>query len=151
MLIDVTLYLFYGNRKITVLLDNSIDEALISQRFVIENKLQITPVRRMRIAVNGHQITIYGAHDLEIKIKDNYNIIRSTRRMFYVINMTYYNIILGLAWLDYVNPDIYWLEREWFYRDSITSVKEFSKKDFEKSLKKKIIIYVFYKVSIELE
>jgi hypothetical protein len=63
--------------------------------------------------------------------------------------MTYYNIILGLAWLDYVNPDIHWSERKWFYRDFI--VKEFSKENFEKSLKKKIIIYAFYGGLTDLE
>jgi hypothetical protein len=61
----------------------------------------------MRIVVDGYQITIYGTYDLRIKAKDNYNITRSTKPAFYAINMTYYNIILGLAWLDYVNPDIY--------------------------------------------
>ena len=65
--------------------------------------------------------------------------------------MTYYNIILGLAWLDYVNPDIHWPERKWFYRDFIAFIKKFSKKDFEKSLKKETIIYAFYRVFIKLE
>jgi len=61
----------------------------------------------MRIAINEYQITIYGTYDLRIKTKDNYNITRSIKPAFYVMNMTYYNIILGLAWFDYVNPDIY--------------------------------------------
>jgi hypothetical protein len=39
ILIDVTLYLSYGNRKVTALLDSGINETLISQRFIIENKL----------------------------------------------------------------------------------------------------------------
>jgi hypothetical protein len=97
ILINVTLYLPHGNRKVTALLNNNTDEALISQRFTIENKLQTAPVRRIRIIIDGHQITIYGAHDLKIKIKNNHNVIRSTRRMFYVTNITYYDIILGLA------------------------------------------------------
>jgi hypothetical protein len=29
----------------------------------------------MSIAVDGYQITIYGIHELEIKAKDNYNIV----------------------------------------------------------------------------
>jgi hypothetical protein len=66
----------------------------------------------MGIVVNGYQITIYRTYDLKIKTKDNYNITRSTKPAFYVTNMTYYDIILGLAWLDYVNSDIYWLERK---------------------------------------
>jgi hypothetical protein len=61
----------------------------------------------MGIAVDGHQITIYGTYNLRIKAKDDYNITRSTKSAFYAMNMTYYNVILGLAWLDYVNPDIY--------------------------------------------
>jgi hypothetical protein len=61
----------------------------------------------MGIAVNGHQITIYGTYDLRIKAKDNHNIIRSIKPAFYATDMIYYDIILGLAWLDYVNSDIY--------------------------------------------
>ena len=148
MLIDVTLYLPHNNRKVTALLDSSINETLISQRFTTENKLQAAPVGRMGIAVDGHQITIYGAHDLEIKAKDDHNVIRSTRRMFYATDMTHYDVILGLAWLDYVNPDIHWLEREWFYRDSTASVEELSKEDFEKSLEKETMVYAFYGVPI---
>jgi hypothetical protein len=97
MLIDVTLYLPHSNYKVTALLNSDIDEALISQRFITENKLQIASIRRMRIAVDEYQITIYGVHDLKIKAKDDYNVTRNTRRMFYAIDMTYYNVILGLA------------------------------------------------------
>jgi hypothetical protein len=61
----------------------------------------------MRIVVNEHQITIYKTYDLRIKAKNNHNITRSIKPAFYVTNMTHYNVILGLAWLDYVNPDIY--------------------------------------------
>src|SRR5450432_3557401 len=103
----------------------------------------------MKIVVDGYQITIYETHDLEIKAKDDYNVIRSTRRIFYAINITHYNVILGLAWLDYINPDIHWLEREWFYRDSTASVEELSKEDFEKSLEKETMVYAFYGVPIE--
>jgi hypothetical protein len=112
MLIDVTLYLPYGNRRVTALLDSGIDEALISQRFAKKNRLQVAPVRRMGIAVDGHQITIYRTYNLRIKAKDDYNITRSTKPAFYVTNIVHYNVILGLTWLDYVNPDIHWLERK---------------------------------------
>jgi hypothetical protein len=61
----------------------------------------------MRIAMDGHQITIYGTYDLRIKAKDNHNITRNTKPAFYATDITHYNIILGLAWLDYVNPDIH--------------------------------------------
>jgi hypothetical protein len=61
----------------------------------------------MGIAINGYQITIYGIYNLKIKVKDDYNITRNTKPVFYVTDITHYNIILGLAWLDYVNPDIY--------------------------------------------
>jgi hypothetical protein len=98
----------------------------------------------MRIAINGHQITIYETYNLKIKAKNNHNITRSTKPAFYITDITHYNIILGLTWFDYVNPDIYWLERKWFYRDFIASVKELSKENFEKSLEKETIIYIFY-------
>jgi hypothetical protein len=71
--------------------------------------------------------------------------------MFYAIDITYYDVILGLAWLDYVNLDIQWLKREWFYRDYTTAVEKLSEDDFAKSLKKETIVYAFYKVPIKLE
>jgi Reverse transcriptase (RNA-dependent DNA polymerase) len=77
MLIDVTPCLPHGNRRDTALLDSGTDEALISQRFAKENKLQAAPVGPMGIAVNGHQITIYGTHDLKIKAKDDHNVTQS--------------------------------------------------------------------------
>jgi hypothetical protein len=65
--------------------------------------------------------------------------------------MTYYNVILGLAWLDYVNLDIQWPKREWFYRDYTAAVKELSEDDFAKSLKKETMVYTFYKAPIKSE
>jgi len=151
MLIDITLCLPNGNRKVTALLDSGTDEALISQRFVKENRLQATPVGRMGVAVDGHQITIYGTHELEIKAKDNHNVVQRTKRMLYATDMTHYDVILGLAWLDYVNPDIQWPKREWFYRDYTAAVEELSEDDFAKSLEKETMVYVFYRAPIELE
>ena len=103
---DITLCLPYSNRRVTALLDSETEETLISQRFAKENKLQATPVKRMGVAVNRHQITIYGTHELEIKVKDNHNVVQRTRNKFYATDMTHYNIILGLVWLDHINPDI---------------------------------------------
>jgi hypothetical protein len=54
ILIDITLYLSNSNRKVTALLNSDIDEVLISQRFVKENRLQATSVGRMSVAVNRY-------------------------------------------------------------------------------------------------
>jgi hypothetical protein len=107
MLIDVIFCLSHNNRRVTAFLDSDTDKTLISQRFAKKNRLQAALIGRIRIAIDGHQITIYGTYNLKIKIKNNHNITRSTKPAFYATNMTYYDIILGLAWLDYVNPDIY--------------------------------------------
>jgi len=132
-------------------LDSGTDEALISQRFVKENKLQATPVGRIGVAVDGHQITIYGTHELEIKAKDSHNVVQRTKRRLYATDMTHYDVILGLAWLDYVNLDIQWPERKWFYRDSTAAVEELSADDFTKSLEKETMVYVFYGAPMESE
>jgi hypothetical protein len=60
--------------------------------------------------------------------------------------MAHYNIILGLTWLNYVNPDIHWPERKWFYRDFIIFVEKLFKEDFEKSLKKNLWSMPFMEV-----
>jgi len=81
MLIEVTLYFSYGNRKITALLDCGVDEDLISQRFAKENGLKVTPVGRMGTTVDEHHITIYGFYNI-IKAKDSRNEVRATQRTF---------------------------------------------------------------------
>ena len=94
--IETTLYLPHGNRKVKALLDCGAEDEIISQRFVKQNGLQETPVGRMGVAVDGHRVTIYGAHDLLLKAKDHHNVTQHTRRTFYATDMQHYDIIFGM-------------------------------------------------------
>src|SRR6266536_626991 len=76
--IEVILYFSYENRKITALLNYRIDKNLISQRFIKENSLEITPVEYMGIIVDGYYITIYKFHNIITKVKDSRNKVRFT-------------------------------------------------------------------------
>ena len=102
----LTLYLFYGNRKILAFLNSGTEERLISQRFAVENRLKTTPVNRHNYAVNNYPITIYGSHNLFMQVIDNHNISKKSKRTFYATDMAHYNVILGREWLNDVNPDI---------------------------------------------
>jgi len=95
ILIEVTLYFSYGNRKITVLFDCGVDENLISQRFTKENNLKVTPVERIRTTVDRHHITIYRFYNIITKTKNSRNEVRTTQRTFYAIDIQYYDVILG--------------------------------------------------------
>ena len=35
---------------------------------------------------------------------------------------TQYTIILGMEWLELIDPDIRWAEREWFFREELREV-----------------------------
>ncbi len=87
MLIEVTLYLTHGNRKVIALFDCGADKDLISQHFIKKNGLEVIPVGRMGIIINKHYITIYGSHNIIIKVKDFRSEVRTTQRIFYAIDM----------------------------------------------------------------
>jgi len=76
--IEVTLCFSHGNRKITALFDCGTDEDLISQRFTKENGLEVTPVGRIRITVDGYYIIIYRSHNIITKVKNSRNEVRVT-------------------------------------------------------------------------
>ena len=145
MLIEVTLCLTHGNRKITTLLNYGTDEDLISQRFTKKNSLEATPVERMGTTVDGHRITIYRSYNIITKAKDSRSEVRATQRTFYAADMQYYDVILGWSWLDQVNPDVWWPDRRWFYRKSHASLaEEVPAEEFRKGLAEDTTVYVFY-------
>jgi hypothetical protein len=91
---------------VKALLNCGTENEIISQRFIKQNGLQETPVRRMKIAIDRHRITIYRSHNLLIKAKDHHNVTQHARRTFYATDMQHYDIILNISWLDEVNPDV---------------------------------------------
>ena len=104
--IEIILYLPHENRKVKALLNCGTENEIISQRFVKQNGLQETPVGRIKGAVDGHKITIYGSHNLLIKAKDYHNVTQHARRTFYATDMQHYDIILSMSWFNEVNPDV---------------------------------------------
>ena len=87
MLIEITLYLAHGNRKITTLLNYRVDEDLISQRFTKKNSLEAISVERIKIIVDEYNIIIYKFHNIIIKVKDSRSEVRITQRIFYATDM----------------------------------------------------------------
>jgi len=85
--IEVILYFSHGNRKVITLFNYKTDEDLISQRFMKENSLEITLIRRIRIIIDKHHIIIYKSHNIIIKTKDSRNEVRATQRTFYATNI----------------------------------------------------------------
>jgi len=87
ILIEITLYFSHGNRKVTALLNYKTNKDLISQYFIKENSLEITPVGRIKIIIDGHHIIIYKSYNIIIKVKDSRNEVRATQRTFYATNI----------------------------------------------------------------
>jgi hypothetical protein len=57
-------------------------------------------------AIDGHNITLYGWRNLEVEITDCAGNIQIHQLAVEVVNMIKYNLILGIDWLEAVNPDI---------------------------------------------
>jgi hypothetical protein len=57
-------------------------------------------------AIDGHNVTSYGRRNLEVKITDCVGNIWIHQLAVEAVNMIEYNLILGMDWLEAVNPDI---------------------------------------------
>ncbi len=68
--IEVILCFSYGNRKVTALLNYKTNKNLISQHFTKKNSLEATPIKCIKITVDGHYVIIYKSYNIITKAKD---------------------------------------------------------------------------------
>lgn len=89
------------------LLDSGSDVNLCQQRFVIEHGLSDTGKKAPSTrSLSGHDVPIYGTHDLTISMVSDGGETRSTTTQFLATTFEPYDIILGLPWLAAARPDI---------------------------------------------
>jgi hypothetical protein len=57
-------------------------------------------------AIDGHNVTLYGWRNLEVEITNYVGNIWIHQLAAEAVNMIEYNLILGIDWLEAINPDI---------------------------------------------
>jgi hypothetical protein len=105
------------------LIDCGAEANFISQHWVKRNLPESKCAPRKVHAVDGHQITAYGSHSLFIRAADTNGFTREGVHQTEAVELAGYDLILGMPWLQAINPDIDWAERTWQYRQ-VTSLNQ---------------------------
>ena len=128
--LDVEIQTPQGKRMLRALLDSGAQGNFLSQAIVIEEKILLSKTSTRVNGVGGHEVTVYGQSLIETHATDMRGISRWAQHSFYAANLRGFDVILGMPWLRSVNPEISWTEREWFYRESRTTIYVDSAKKF---------------------
>jgi hypothetical protein len=124
----------HGTRTLTALVDSGAMENFLSQRVIVEEGLQAHATSMGAYSVDGHDIRIYGRHICETHVKDTRGETRMSTQSYLATDIKQYDAILGWPWLQAVDPEIYWKEARWEYRQSDIPVVEVDAKDFQAEL-----------------
>jgi RNase H-like domain found in reverse transcriptase/Reverse transcriptase (RNA-dependent DNA polymerase) len=93
----------------------------------LESKIAATRVK----SIDGHQIVVYGKHEIETHAYDKRGISDYVEQKFLATDIKEYDMILGFPWLKHVNPEINWKTGEWFYRRvPVEGIREDSAEEF---------------------
>lgn len=79
--------------------------------------MKITRLGLQAEAVNSHWITTFGKANLDIIVLNSSNQLKTISQQYYAVDMVKYNLILGIPWHKMADPDIFWIQQEWFYKD----------------------------------
>ena len=98
------------------LIDSGAEEDFISQTTVVSLGLQGVPPKTTGMAVDGHPITIYREHTLDVEARDRHGQLAVTRLRPLATNFKGFDLILGMPWLKAVDPDIRFSTGQWAIR-----------------------------------
>ena len=101
---------------VRVLIDSGAELSFISQRIIAENGLSATTLSIRAHAVDGHEVQVYGEHDLKVHATDERGPCYEQAVHFLASNISDFDVILGQPWLRAVNPDILWDHGLWSHR-----------------------------------
>ena len=132
-------------RTLHALLDSGAEENFISQKVIVESKLDAKPVSTRVKSIDGHSINLYGQHAIETHARDMRGINGYTEQKLLATDIVGYDLILGFPWLQAVNPKINWEHREWKYRAvPIEGVMEVGAETFMRDAKKAGSMFVAF-------
>lgn len=110
-----------GLVKALALIDGAAESNFVSKSWAHRNKIRLTARAVMAEAVDGHKIATYGQATLDVTVPDSGDMVGKTSLSYHAVDMTKYDLILGVPWHVAANPDIFWVQREWYYRDETST------------------------------
>lgn len=100
------------------LIDSGADVSFISHKTVrrlLDWNLPQRPVATVE-CINGSEAPLYGNHLTSIVTVDSEGTSKRYQHSFAAIHMVGVDVLLGLEWLEQVNPHTNWVEKSWRYR-----------------------------------
>jgi hypothetical protein len=89
-----------------MLINSRVEQTFINQQWAKEFLPDVEYPPQLVKAINGHNVTLYSRRNLEVKITNCVGNIWIYQLAAEAVNMIKYNLILGMDWLEAVNPDI---------------------------------------------
>jgi hypothetical protein len=113
----LTHILIEGSRyQCQTLINSGAEQTFIDQQWAKEFLPDVEYPPQLVKAIDGHNVTLYSQRNLEVEITDYAGNIQIYQLAAEAVNMIKYNLILGIDWLEAVNPDINWTNLAWHYR-----------------------------------
>jgi hypothetical protein len=107
-----------GTQLARALIDSGAQRSFVYQRWAKQHYEDSATPPRLVIAMDGHDVQSYGAHDLDLEMRDSAGVVRNHELTCEAVDMSGFDMIIGMDWLTDVNPDICWRTRTWRYRTS---------------------------------
>lgn len=125
-----------GPTELRALIDSGSDLNLIQQRIVVERDLPKCDAKVPRArTVAGQQMRLYGAHLPTIELTDDDDVTRSGQMLFHGADFGPYDVVLGMPWLEAMDPLISFRAKELrWVRDPIARIECLSAVEFANSL-----------------
>lgn len=111
-----------GHRPATVrvLIDSGAQGDFIGRGLVNQLSLPVGISPRRVKAIDGHRVRSYGMVSSDLRIQDREGTTRVHNSTLHVVDLSGYDIILGMPWLRITNPDIDWEVAAFKYRTFIS-------------------------------
>lgn len=98
-----------------MLIDSGAEGDFLSKDFADRIAVDIKDTPCQANAVDGRVIPIYGSTPCAVTLVDSAGVSATTERHLLLAGMKSYDVILGMPWLEEVNPIIDWSEKTWRY------------------------------------
>jgi len=126
-----------GQRSTIALVDSGSDDDLIARPLAKAFGFRVEPMPIGKIeGLNGDPGPLWGVVETTIQITDTIGQKQSTKRRLFITDMPGIDMILGIPWLNEVNPQINWAKGEWRY--SYNNLELIKPERIKRILKKRV-------------
>ena len=102
--------------EVRVLIDSGAELNFVSQMVIAKLGLSAPKSSYRAHAVDGHDIQVYGEHELLLHAVDVRGVCYSQSHRFLATTIKDFDLILGMPWLRDTDPEIRFRENVWFHR-----------------------------------